>query len=66
MTAIFRRIGILQTDRLLLVGSIPLDSSKEVFETFGKPLAPWLRALPDGETGPRKHWISRVHYQVLA
>ena len=22
--------------------------------------------MPDGEVGPRKHWISRVHYQVLA
>jgi hypothetical protein len=22
--------------------------------------------VPDGEVGPRKHWISRVHYQVLA
>jgi hypothetical protein len=54
------------TDRLLLVGSIPMDSSKEVFDVFGRSLAPWLRALPDGETGPRKHWISRVHYQVLA
>jgi hypothetical protein len=56
----------METNRLLLVGSIPLDSAKEVFDVFGKPLAPWLRAVPDGETGPRKHWISRVHYQVLA
>jgi hypothetical protein len=22
--------------------------------------------MPDGEVGPRQHWISRVHYQVLA
>jgi hypothetical protein len=22
--------------------------------------------MPDGEVGPRRHWISRVHYQVLA
>jgi hypothetical protein len=22
--------------------------------------------MPDGEVEPRKHWISRVHYQVLA
>ena len=22
--------------------------------------------MPDGEVGPRKHWISRIHYQVLA
>ncbi|MBV8538241.1 MAG: hypothetical protein JO128_21770 [Alphaproteobacteria bacterium] len=51
---------------LLMVGSIPLDTSKEVFETFGVPLAAHLRTMPDGEVGPRRHWISRVHYQVLA
>src|SRR5215468_9358137 len=22
--------------------------------------------MPDGEVGPRRHWVSRVHYQVLA
>ncbi|HWL31825.1 MAG TPA: hypothetical protein VNQ50_06800 [Xanthobacteraceae bacterium] len=51
---------------LLLVGSIPLDTPEEVFETFGKPLGQYLFAMPDGEVGPRRHWISRVHYQVLA
>jgi hypothetical protein len=53
-------------DELLLVGSIPLDTPKEVFETFGRPLGRYLFAMPDGEVGPRRHWISRVHYQVLA
>ncbi len=53
-------------DALLLVGSIPLESVEEVFETFGTKLGPYLPALPDGEVGPRKHWISRVHYQVFA
>jgi hypothetical protein len=51
---------------LLLVGSIPLDTPQEVFETFGAPLGKHLLAMPDGEVGPRRHWISRVHYQVLA
>jgi len=51
---------------LLLVGSIPLDTPKDVFETFGRPLGQYLFAMPDGEVGPRRHWISRVHYQVLA
>jgi len=51
---------------LLLVGSVPLDTVEEVFETFGKPLGKYLYAIPDGEVGPRRHWISRVHYQVLA
>jgi molybdate transport system substrate-binding protein len=52
--------------QLHLVGSIPLDTPQEVFETFGAPLAKYLVAMPDGEVGPRRHWISRVHYQVLA
>ena len=52
--------------QLLLVGSIPLDTPEEVFRTFGAPLGPYLFAMPDGEVGPRRHWISRVHYQVLA
>jgi hypothetical protein len=51
---------------LLLVGSIPLDTPEEVFRTFGAPLGQYLFAMPDGEVGPRRHWISRVHYQVLA
>ena len=51
---------------LLLVGSIPLDTPEEVFQSFGKTLGPSLQAMPDGEVGPRKHWISRIHYQVLS
>jgi hypothetical protein len=51
---------------LHLVGSIPLDTPEDVFRTFGAPLAKYLHAMPDGEVGPRRHWISRVHYQVLA
>jgi len=43
----------------LLVGSIPLDTAEEVFRLFGTPLGPSLKAMPDGEVGPRKHWISR-------
>ena len=53
-------------EQLLLVGSIPLDTANEVFETFGAPLGQFLHTMPDGEVGPRRHWISRVHYQVLA
>jgi hypothetical protein len=50
---------------VLLVGSVPLDTPEEVFRTFGGPLGPALKTMPDGEVGPRKHWISRIHYQVL-
>jgi hypothetical protein len=51
---------------ILLVGSIPFDTVEEVFENFGGQLGPHLISLPDGEVGLRSHWISRVHYQVLA
>jgi hypothetical protein len=51
---------------VLLVGSIPRDTPEQVFREFGAPLAASLKAMPDGEIGPRKHWISRIHYQVLA
>jgi hypothetical protein len=54
------------TSQLHLVGSIPLDTVEEVFASFGARLGPYLRTLPDGEVGPRSHWISRVHYQVFA
>jgi hypothetical protein len=53
-------------NKLLLVGSIPLDTPEQVFQSFGAPLGRHLSAMPDGEVGPRRHWISRVHYQVLA
>ena len=51
---------------LLMVGSMPLDTANEVLETFGKPLGQFLRTIPDGEIGARRHWISRVHFQVFA
>ena len=51
---------------VLLVGSIPLDTADDVFRSFGATLGRSLVAMPDGEVGPRKHWISRIHYQVLA
>jgi hypothetical protein len=51
---------------LLLVGSVPLDTASEVLTRFGKPLGPFLRTIPDGEVGPRRYWISRVHFQVFA
>ena len=41
-------------DKLLLVGSIPLDTSEEVFRTFGPPLAQYMPFMPDGEIGERR------------
>jgi len=51
---------------VLLVGSIPLDTPEQVFRDFGRPLGDALKTMPDGEVGPSRHWISRIHYQVLA
>lgn len=51
---------------LMLVGSVPYDTVEEVFEVFGGGLGAYLAAIPDGEVGSRKHWISKVHYQVIA
>jgi len=52
--------------KLLLVGSVPLETPQKVFEKFGQPLARYLDALPDGEVGPRRYWVSGVHYRVFA
>jgi len=44
-------------DRLHLIGSVPLDSSEQVFRRLGEELGPYLRCLPDGETGERSRWV---------
>ena len=40
-----------------LVGSVPLDTPRAVFETVVGALGAAAPRLPDGETGPRKGWI---------
>jgi hypothetical protein len=40
-----------------LVGSVPLDTAEEVFETCAGALGTHASALPDGEVGYRIHWI---------
>jgi len=47
------------------VGSIPLPDADTVFRTLAASAGPYLRRLPDGETGIRKTWI-RFLQQVLA
>jgi hypothetical protein len=41
-----------------LVGSVPLGSAQEVFETIGAAFGPRIKRIPDGETGPRSDWIT--------
>jgi hypothetical protein len=43
--------------RLHLIGSIPLDSSEEVFRRMATELGPHLNRMPDGETGERSRWV---------
>jgi hypothetical protein len=41
-----------------LVGSVPLSSAQEVFETVSAALGHRVKRLPDGETGKRGDWIT--------
>ena len=41
-----------------LVGSVPMASAQEVFETVSAALGPRIKRLPDGETGERGDWIT--------
>jgi SAM-dependent methyltransferase len=53
------------TGGVLLVGSVPLRSTEEVFQVMAAELGDRLRQIPDGETGPRADWIV-WQYPVLS
>src|ERR1700759_710561 len=42
---------------LLLVGSLPADSTEAAFRAGARHFAGLVFALPDGETGPRSAWV---------
>lgn len=42
---------------IMVVGSVPLDNAEQVFRAVGTALGDRIRAIPDGETGPRLNWI---------
>jgi hypothetical protein len=42
---------------IMLVGSVPLADSAEVFNTVGEHLGPLIGRIPDGETGERLQFI---------
>ncbi len=44
-------------ERLHLIGSIPLETSEQVFRTLAQELGPHLKRYPDGETGERSRWV---------
>jgi len=41
-----------------LVGSVPLPDARTVFSTVSAALGPYLKSIPDGETGERLDWIT--------
>jgi len=43
--------------QLLLVGSLPADSTDEAFRAGAELYGDLVFALPDGETGPRAAWV---------
>jgi hypothetical protein len=49
-----------------LVGSLPLDDAKSVFETVGPQMGASMETIPDGETGRRQRWISFIADQLKA
>ena len=48
---------------IYLVGSVPLASTAEVFETVSAAFGPRIRRLPDGEVGERADWV--IHLERL-
>jgi len=46
------------TSDLLLVGSLPAESTDSALRAAGELFGDLVFALPDGETGPRRGWVS--------
>jgi hypothetical protein len=46
-----------EVEGALLVGSVPLSNSNDVFRVAAEELGGHLRRIPDGETGPRAGWV---------
>ena len=40
-----------------LIGSVAMPDTESVFRSLAGELGPWLRRIPDGETGERHRWI---------
>jgi hypothetical protein len=54
----------LSAREVLLVGSVGLKDSEEVFRTVGPMLGSRMRRIPDGETGPRTSWVARLRFAL--
>lgn len=53
-------------EKVLLVGSVNLDTAADVFRTCGKALGRRLRRIPDGETGPRRVWLMWQYWMFVS
>jgi hypothetical protein len=51
------RMSVRVTSELLLVGSLPADSTEAAFRAGAGHFGDLVFALPDGETGPRAAWV---------
>jgi len=47
---------------VLLVGSVGLKDSEEVFRSVVPLLGERMKRIPDGETGPRTSWVARLRF----
>jgi hypothetical protein len=52
------------TSDLLLVGSLPADSTETAFRSGARHFVDLVFALPDGETGPRAAWVGYEREQL--
>ena len=46
-------------NKILMVGSVPLETAEEVFRMFAPALGRGLASIPDGELGERRWWVQR-------
>jgi len=46
-------------NKILLVGSVPLETAEDVFRMFAPALGRGLSSIPDGELGERRWWVAR-------
>jgi hypothetical protein len=53
------------TSELLLVGSLPADSTDEALRAGAELFGDLVFALPDGETGPRRAWVGFEREQLV-
>jgi hypothetical protein len=52
------------TREVLLVGSVGLAGTEDVFRAVGPLLGSRMRRIPDGETGPRTSWVARLRFAL--